>query len=96
MGDDAQQMQSVGMGGIGGQDLAIRSFGLLEPAGLMFDKTALEQISEIKISRRIQPATQKMAPWLIGKLRARRSRTMSASSCRATLLAVHVGNPRIL
>jgi hypothetical protein len=95
MGDDAQQMQSVGMGWLGGQYLTIRRFGLLEPAGLMFGKTALEQISEIKSSCRIQPATLKMASSLIGKLRAHRSRAMSFSSCRSTLLAVHAGNPRI-
>jgi hypothetical protein len=43
MGDDAQQMQGVGVGGLDGQDLATGRFGLLEPAGLMVAKTTLEQ-----------------------------------------------------
>jgi hypothetical protein len=94
MGDDAQEMQSVAMGGIGGQNLAIRRFGLLEPAGLMFNKTALEQIREIKSSCRIQPATLMVVQSFFGDLWASRSRRVSLSCCRSTLLAVHAGNPR--
>jgi hypothetical protein len=35
-------MQSVGMGGIDGQNLPIRDLGLLEPAGSMVNETALK------------------------------------------------------
>jgi hypothetical protein len=45
MDDYAQQMKSVGMGNLDGQNLAIRRFDLLEPAGSMVNKTALKQIS---------------------------------------------------
>ena len=64
--DDAQQMQSLGIDGIGGHHLAVRRFGQLEPAGLMFHETALQQIGEIKNSFRIQPATLISGPSLIG------------------------------
>jgi hypothetical protein len=94
MGDDTQQMQSVGMCRIGGQYLTIPRFGLLEAAGLMLDKTALQQVGEIKSSRRIRPATLLAVQSLIGELWARRSRGLSSSCCRSTLLAVHAGNPK--
>jgi hypothetical protein len=41
-GNDAQQMQSIGMGGRNGQNLAIRSLGLLQPVGAMIEQTASE------------------------------------------------------
>jgi hypothetical protein len=39
---DAQQMQSVGMSGIDGQEVVKRRVGLLEPAGLIVDETTLK------------------------------------------------------
>jgi hypothetical protein len=39
-GDDAQQMQSVGMGGTTGQKAAISGLGLLQPVGSMVEEAA--------------------------------------------------------
>ena len=38
-GNDAQQMQSIGMGGRNRQNLAIRCLGLLQPVGAMIEET---------------------------------------------------------
>jgi hypothetical protein len=94
MGNDAQQVQSLGMLGLGGQDLAIRRFGQSEAAGSMFSETALQQIGQIKASRRIRPASLIAAPSLIGERWTRRSRSLSFSCCRSALLPVHAGNPQ--
>ena len=41
-GDEAQQMLSIGMGGIDDQNLTIRCLGLREPTGLIVNETTLK------------------------------------------------------
>jgi hypothetical protein len=84
-GDHTQQMGSVGMSGIDGQQLAICRFSLLETAGLVVGKTALKQVNKIWNCCSIRGPVS--APY--DKLRALRFRCARLFCCRSTLLAVH-------